>query len=84
VSPTPWKRAFAPKAPESTKRFVLRLGWQVAFITLAMLSFVSDYTSLPERIIVLGLWGLCLAILVLQAVARYLHGRARRTAGPEG
>jgi hypothetical protein len=70
-----WHRLFDPKAAESTKRFAFRLSWQIAFVTLAMLAFVTDYTSAAERIAVLALWALCLAILIMQAVARSLHGR---------
>jgi hypothetical protein len=70
-----WHRLFDPKAAESTKRFALRLSWQIAFVTLAMLAFVTDYTSPVERIAVLAVWALCLAILVMQAVARSLQGR---------
>jgi hypothetical protein len=70
-----WHRLFDPKAAESPRRFAFRLSWQIAFITLAMLAFESDYTTTAERIAVLAVWGLCLAILVMQVVARSLHGR---------
>ena len=78
-----WHRLFDPKAAESTTRFAFRLSWQIVFITLAMLAFESDYTSVPERVAVLAVWLLCLAILVMQGVARRLERRSRGASGPE-
>ncbi len=70
-----WHRLFDPKEAESTRHFAFRLSWQIVFVTLAMLAFESDYTTAPERIAVLAVWAICLAILVMQIVGRSLHGR---------
>jgi hypothetical protein len=68
-----WDRLFGHPAEESTRRFAFRQAWQLVFVTGAMLAFVSDYTSVPERAVAVVAWLFCVTVLGTQIVARHLH-----------